>query len=173
MENQQKPTKQIMLNYGVILGFASILISVANYALGNAYNQDWKVSLLGFLVMAAIIVFGIKKYKEANGGLLSLGEGLKTGVGIALIGGVISIIYTIIFMTYIEPDFMENTMELARQKMMDNPNMSEETIDAAINMQKKFSSPAMIAGFGLLWVAFLGFVISLIASLIMKKTEEQ
>ncbi|MCF6347958.1 MAG: DUF4199 domain-containing protein [Flavobacteriaceae bacterium] len=172
MEDQQKPTKKIALNYGLILGFTLILIGVINYAMGNAYEQDWKIGVISYVIMAFILFIGIKKYKEVNGGFLSLGQGLKTGIGIALIGAVISIIYTIIFMTVIEPDFIDKTMEVSRQKLLENPNLSEEQIEAQIEMSRKFSSPAIFAAFGLIWLLFLGFVFSMISSLIMKKSEE-
>jgi len=173
MEDQQKPTNKTALNYGVYLGIASILISVILFALGKQYEQDWKNGVISFVIMTTIIALGIKKFKELNGGFLTLGQGLKTGIAIALIGGVISIIYTLIFMNFIEPDFMEKSMELARQKMLDNPNLSEEQMEQAIEMQKKFSGPAMIAAFGLIWTLFLGFIISLISSLIMQKKENE
>ncbi len=173
MEDQQKPTKKIAINYGLYLGIASILISVVVYAMGKQHEQGIVVPILSFVVMATIIVLGIKKFKDVNGGFMTLGQGIKTGVGIALIGGVISIAYTIIFMTFIEPDSLEQGMEIARQKMLDNPNLSEEQIDAQMEMAKKFSGPGMIAVFGLLWTLFLGFVISLIGSAILQKKENE
>lgn len=173
MEDQQKPSaKNVMLNYGVILGFALILISVIAYSLGMAYEQDWKMSVLSFLVTVAILVFGIKKYKEMNGGYLTLGEGLKTGVGAALIGSILLVIYTLIFIYFIEPDFFEKTMEIGRQKMLENPNLTEEQIDQALEMQKKFQGPGIISAFVIIWYLFIGFIISLIASLVMQKKED-
>ena len=173
MEDQQKPTNKIALNYGLILGFALILISVINYALGNAYNQGWKTAVISYLIMIVIIFMGIKKYKEANGGFLTLGQGLKTGVGIALIGGIISIIYTVIFMTVIEPDFIEKSMEITRQEMLENQNLTEEQIDAQLEISKKIASPVILAGAGLVWLTFLGFVFSFISALILQKKEDQ
>ncbi len=172
MENQQNPTKKIALNYGLYLGIISILIGVIRYALGMQYDHDMPFGILSLVIMVVIIVLGIKKYKELNGGLLTLGQGLKTGIAISLIGGVIGIIYTLIFMSVIEPDFMAQKLEMAREEMLDNPNFSEDQIDNAIEMQEKFSSPGMIAAFGMLWTIFLGFVISLISSAIMQKKEE-
>ena len=149
MENQQKPTKKIALNYGLYLGVASILIGVIRYALGMQYDHDMPFGILSLIIMAIILVLGIKKYKEVNGGLLTLGQGIKTGIAIALVGGVIGILYTIIFMSVIEPDFLAHKLEMAKEKMLDNPSFSEEQIDNAIEMQEKFSSPGMIAAFGM------------------------
>jgi len=128
MEDQQKPTNKIALNYGVYLGVAAVLISVIMYVLGKQHEQDWKTTSLSFLITVSIIVLGIKKYKEFNGGFMTLSQGLKTGIGIALIGGIISIGYTLIFMTFIEPETLERGMEIAHQKMLDNPNLSEDQV---------------------------------------------
>lgn len=176
MENQTNTTstKQIMLNYGLILGFASILINVTNYALGDIYKPHWSVQAISFLVAVALIVMGLKKVKENNGGYLTLGQSFKAGIGIMLVGAIIGLIYTYIFMTFIEPNFMSNMMELQQQKMLEtNPNLTDEQIETAMNLSKKFSGFGVIAIAGLLWSVFLGFVISLISGLIMKKDLEQ
>lgn len=173
MKNQTVPTKNVILNYGVYLGIASILISVIVYALGMQYEQDWKSGSAGIIAMAVIIFLGIKKYKEFNNGFLSIGQALKVGVGIALIGGIISVIYSVIFMTYIEPDFMANTMAKAEQQLMENaPNLTDEQIEMQVEMMQKFSTPIIISAFSLIASLFFGFIISLISGLILKKSEE-
>jgi len=176
MENQTNTasTKQIMLNYGLILGFLSILFNVLNYAFGDAYKPHWSVQVAGVITSVAFIVLGLKKVKENNGGYLTLGQSFKTGIGIMLVAGVIGLIYTYIFMNFIEPNFMSNMIELQQQKMLElNPNLSDEQIEAAMNMSKKFSGFGVIALGGLLWSVFLGFVLSLITGLIMRKDPEQ
>ena len=161
MENQQMSTKTIALNYGLILGFVSILLHVVLFALGKHLEQDWKISVLSIVISAVAIVLGIKKFKESNNGLLSFGQGLKTGIAIAMISAVVYIIYTMIFMFVISPESMEHGLEIARQKLLENPNMTDETIEAALSLQKKFSAPAFL------------IPIMLIATLIMKKTDEE
>lgn len=173
MENQKSSSKQIILNYGFILGVVSVLLSVAIYAMGKIYEQDWKVALLSFVILAVITYLALKNYKEGNNNLLSLGEALKIGLGIALIGGIISVIYQQIFMNFIEPDFMENMMKIGQEQMLEqNPNITDEQIEVAIGMQEKLSSPAISAAFGIIGSLFFGFIISLIEGLILKRTEE-
>ena len=176
MENQTNPTstKQLMLNYGLILGFVSILINVTNYAVGDIYKPHWSVQVIGVLITAVFIIMGIKKVKENNSNFLTLGQSLKTGLGIILVGSVLGLAYTYLFMNFIEPDFMKNMMELSQQTMLENnPNMSDEQIEAAMEMSKKFSGFGVIAAAGLIWALFIGFVISLIGGLVMKNTPDQ
>ena len=174
MENQTTSTKQIALTYGLILGFVSIAFAVVLYTMGK-HLDGGSLNTIGSLVITiGIIVFGLRTFKIGNGGFLSLSEALKTGLAIVLIGTIISLLYTYVFMTYIEPDFMSQMMELQQQKALEaNPNLTDEQLEAMETMTKKFSSPMIIMAVGLVWSLFIGFIISLIAGLIMKKAPEQ
>ncbi|MFT6749623.1 MAG: hypothetical protein ACJAQ1_001573, partial [Flavobacterium sp.] len=57
MENEVN-SKSIILNNGVILGIASILISVTLYALGEHLDPHWSTSLLSGALFIGMIVLG-------------------------------------------------------------------------------------------------------------------
>jgi len=174
MENQKSASKQIMLNYGLILGVISILLSVSIYAMGKIYDQSWEIALVSFTIMAVITFMGLKKFKDENNNLLSLGEAIKIGLGIALVGAILSVLYNQIFINFIEPDFMENMMKVGEQKMLEqNPNMTDEQLEMAKGMQEKMSSPLIGAAMGIIGSLFFGFIISLIEGLILKKSDEE
>ncbi len=174
MESQQKPTNKIMLNYGVILGIVLILINVIIYAMGMIYDQDWKTGSIGIIAMIAVIFAGIKKFREFNDGFLSIGNALKTGLGIAIIGAIVSLVYTLIFMNFIEPEFIANTMAGAEQKMIEqNPNLTDEQIEQGLAFTEKLLSPGIMIAMALIWTLFLAFIISLISGLILKKSNEE
>jgi len=174
MENQKSSAQSIMLNNGLILGFISILLGVINYAFGNIYDPHWLISVVGILLSITFIVLGIKKIKENNNGFLKLGQALKVGLGIALISGIIYVIYLFIFTSFIEPDFYKNMISFQEQKIMnDNPNLTDEQIEVSVTMMKKFMGPGMTTAFTIAGSLFMGFIISLIAGLIMKKTDEE
>lgn len=173
MENQKSQTQQLILNYGLILGFLSIIFSVFRYAIGKHLEQDWTVSFISFAFMFAVIGYGIYLFKQANEGYLTIGEGLKIGVGIALIGGIISVIYTLIFVTYIEPDFANQLIILQQEQILEKyPDFTDEQLEAASNMTKKFSSPFAMGAFAIIGSLFFGLIVSLIVSLFMKKNKE-
>jgi len=172
MESQQKPTNKIALNYGLILGFAGILQGLIFYAMGKTYDNDWYKSVISIVIMAVIIFLGIKEYRKNNDGLLSLGQGIKTGLGIVLIGAVISVIYTLIFANFIEPGFIDHIVELQKQQFLENPNMTDEMIETMSENTRKYFWPFTI-GMIFIFSLFLGFIVSLISSLIMKKTDEE
>ena len=62
-------------------------------------------------------------------------------------------------------------MELQKQKWLDG-GMSEEQIEASVEMAKKFQNPAITSAVSIVVQAFFGFIISAIGGAIMKKTEE-
>jgi hypothetical protein len=173
MENQKSSSTSIMLNYGLILGFVSILLGVANFAFGNIYEPHWSMQVISGAATIALIVLGLKKIKESNGNLLSLGEALKTGLGIALVSGIIYIIYFFVFVNYIEPGYFENLSKVQEAAMLEAyPNWSDEQMEASLEMAKKMSGFGMISAIVMIMSLLFGFVISLIAGLIMKRTEE-
>ena len=65
-----------------------------------------------------IIVYGLKAFKLENEGFLSVSESLKTGLAISLIAAIIGTIYNYVFMTFIEPDFVSQSIEIAREQML-------------------------------------------------------
>lgn len=168
---KQASSKSTMLNYGLVLGVISILTSVVLFALGKHLEQDWKISLLNFIVMIVIIVLGIRNFKTANLNIVSWGQAVKIGVGISILGALITIIYNLIFINFIEPDFM--TQMLEKQRLLwEEANMTTEQIEGAESMFETFSSPAISSAIGIVAAAFFGFIISAITGAIMKRTEE-
>ncbi len=174
MENQTTSSKNIMLNYGVLLGFAGVLINLGLYATGTIYNPHWSVSLIAVLISIAILVMGIKKFKESNGGFLKLGEALKIGLGIALISGLIGVVYTLIFANFIEPNHWENIVTAAREQIIETyPDFGEDQIESALGISKMMANSSMASAMGIAGSLIFGFIVSLIGGLIMKKSDEE
>lgn len=170
MEEQQPQARKFILNYGLILGVISILIAVVMYVMNLYIEKSWIGGTLSFAAMIVIIAYGISEFKKSSGGYLSLGQALKIGVGISLISGIIVLIYQFIFMNYIEPDFMENMMQMQFDQMIEqNPDMSKEQIDMSMEMGRKFSSPWITTAISIIGSLFFGLIISLIVGLVMKK----
>lgn len=167
--------KDIMLKYGMYFGIGLVAISVVMYTTGMIYSKSMMVGLaasaLNLLVSILAIVYGIKAFKTRNGGFLAMGEALKIGVGIALIGGIISVLYTYVFVNYIEPDFMRKMTELKFENMGElGMDMSNVDIDATVEMSNKMSALTYISS--LVGYLLLGLIVSAIAGAVMKKQEQ-
>lgn len=174
MDTPKASIKKIALNYGLILALLSIVITVILFVTDNHIDRPWWSSLLSFLLMLAVIVYGLKAFKASNGGFMSLGEALKAGLAISLVAGIIGAIFNYLFVTVIEPDFVEKMLDFTRERMYEqNPNMTEEQAEMALSMSEKFMSPGIMSAFAIIGSLFFGFIISLIAGLVMKQNRPE
>ena len=105
---------------------------------------------------------------------MSLGESLKTGLGIALISGIVFVVYFFVFTNYIEPEYYTNAEKVAEATILETyPTWSDEQVEAAVAMSKKMQGFGMMSAIVMIMSLFFGFIVSLIAVLIMKRVEEE
>ncbi len=169
MENQKASIKKIAMSYGAVLGLITILLSVVVYVMDLTYEQPWWQGAIGFIAMIICVILGIKAFKKENAGFLSLGEAIKVGLAIALITAIIGVVFNLIFMTVIEPDFATNMLAATEDNLLEeNPNMTQEQIDMTMGITETMMSPAIISAMSLIMTLFFGFIISLITGLVMK-----
>jgi len=174
MENQNASVKKIALTYGLLLGLFSVLLSVVLYAMDSHLERPGWASFLSFAVTLALIVYGLKTFKKENEGYMSLGQALKTGVAISLIAGIIGAIFNYIFVTMIEPDFVNQMLELTRENMLENnPEMTDEQVEMGLSITEKMMQPWIMSALAIIVSMFFGFIISLIAGLIMKQNRPE
>ncbi len=173
MENQPTLSKKsLMLNYGILMGVSTIIISVLNYAFGNTYEPHWSINVISALAIIVIIVLGIKKLKEAQSGMLSVSDSIKTGLGITVIGAILSMIYMYLFTKFIEPDFIVNIVELNRTKTLEAaPQISDEQLEMSSNMTRDYFY-AFTFGVIVIFNLFIGFITGLVTGLVIKNTDE-
>jgi hypothetical protein len=169
MEIQKVEAKKFVLNYGLLLGILSVIMGVIMYVTNAYIDPSIIYTIIGFLILIGVISYGINAFKIENGGYLNLGDALKIGIGIAVIGGIITAIWSYLLMNFIEPDYMLQMMDVSREKLMEtNPNLTDAQMNSMMEMSSKFTTPWMIMAFSLIGNLFFGLLISLIAGLIMK-----
>ena len=174
MENQKKTTAKTALNFGLLLGAISVVFGFILYSLDIHYQQDSSTSIIGYAIMIAIILIGIIQFKNSNEGYVSLSEALKTGVGTALVSSIIVCFYTFFMIKYLDPEFLDKSIEYQKQKMLqENPEISMESVNRLFEMQKEFSGPFIISGFIIIFNLFFGFIISLVVGLIVRKSKTE
>ncbi len=174
MENQKITTAKTALNFGLILGGISIVYSLMLLFLDMHYQGETATSLIGYFILIGGVFWAIRHFKKNNDGFITLSEALKTGVGTALISALIVCIYTFILTQYLDPEFLDKSIEYQKQKLLqENPEISVENVNKMFDMQKEFSGPFMISGFIIIFNLFFGFIVSLIVGLIVKKSKPE
>lgn len=171
MEQNQTISK-FSVNPGLILGGVMILISVITYILGiDPVENSW-ASWIPYPFMAFAFYYFQKEYRDNhNGGFLSMGEAVKLGVTIAVIAGVLAAIYSVIFVLYIEPDFVDKMLLKVEEQMLEkNPEMTQAQIDMAIGVTKKMMSPYISVPLAIVGNAVSGLILSLATGFFTKKS---
>ncbi len=171
METEKLTPGKFALNYGLVLGLVMIAIAVVMYVTGMALELKQWPQYLYYIIFPVTVIYAISQYKKSNGNLLRLGEAIKIGVLIGVISGLVYAVYGLIFNYIIDPEFMDLMMEATRDKMLENPNMTEEIVDQSMAMMEKFMSPLLGTAMWIAISAFFGLIYSLIGGLVMKKEE--
>ena len=163
-------SKSIILKYGFLLGLVSVAMSVGLYMQGKHLEQNQTVGMISILFILIAIILGIREFSQTN--KISFGEGLKTGIGIAVVGAIVITIYNYIFTTYIDTNFVNELGEVQRQAMLASGKLTTEQIDARIEMLHKGANSFINPAIGIVFTAFLGFVFSAITTVVFIKINE-
>jgi hypothetical protein len=150
-------TRSVGVRYGLIMA----VISVAYFMILNVAGVDMSEGpgrWGGIVFNIGVIVMAHKYFKDNNGsGFMSYGQGFGIGTWISLINCVIYSIFFYIYVKFIDGGFVTMMIEKQEQQFIDR-GMSDEQVEQAMNMSKKFMTPEMMFGFGLIF----GFIILLI-----------
>ena len=169
MEENKLKTRKYALKFGAIAGIISLIFSLMLFFQEMHYEQNAVVTIIGISILFAVIAFGINQYKKDNDGYLKLGNAVKLGVGVALIAGLIGLVYyALLSNDILEPGFTEKAVAIAKEKTFaENPKITQEQWDQGMEMQNKLKFLAY--PILLILNAIIGLVAGLVFGLIMKK----
>lgn len=171
MEENQPKTGKFALTYGLILGVISVIYAFMLYSMDMHYQGGMAVFLISIGLSLTALIIAMIQFKKANNGFMSFAQALKVGVGVCLVGGIIGIIFNQLMSNVIDPEMMSKAMEYQRNELMESTALTTEQIDAQLEMGAKFQTPLMQVLIGLIFSIVLGFILSLIPALVLKKQE--
>jgi hypothetical protein len=151
---------------GLILSFISIVFSIVIYIF-NLYDMS-ALSYVNFAIFIAGLVYGAVLYSNQNGHNVTFGNLFAHGFKTTAVVIVITSVYTILAFKFIFPDMMDKMIELSRKEMIKNPKMTDEMIEQAMTMTKKFFIPFALGG-AIIGTGILGAIGSLIGAAVAKK----
>jgi hypothetical protein len=159
------------LLYGSIIGIFTVFhavivgISGANF---STYNQ-----IASFVIPAAGLVYCLRAYRiEYLKGFMNYGQAFKMGFAILVVSGIITLVYTYIYIEYINPDYFRDMAIVAEEKLIQR-GMSDDQIEMAMEVSSRMRNIKWTMIIGFLGVLFSGAIISLIVSAFMKKESNE
>ncbi len=155
------------LTSGLILGLIGVVYTLVLYFLDLTFNPVAGYVLL--LVLIVTLFFLVKSYRDNHlHGYITYGQAVGAGVVIFLYFAIISAIFTYILYAVIDPELPTKQLAFAEEALAKR-GMTQEMIDASMNMQKKFIRPEILAPFSILMNMFTGLIMSLLVAIFVRK----
>jgi len=170
MEEQQKSSliKQCMF-YGALIGIVLVLFSFITYLTGLSTNKS--VGYIQWIILIAAIFISQKRYRdETLGGYISYGKALGFRTLTIFFASLIIAFYTYLLYKVIDPLLIDKELLKFEQTMVAQGKPDEE-IDIVLDFSRKFITPITKTISTIIGLTFLGFIFSLITSLIIKKKD--
>lgn len=162
------------VKWGLITGMVYVIFSLLGNMLGIQRSGGFSIMGLAlntavFIATMATIYLGTKENRDQNlGGYMTFGQGFKTGLGIALIASLITAVFTLIYMTLIDPNMAADIMETVEESW-DKQGMPEENREVARKWTEFMFKPWFMGIMVIISVIFWGVIKSLITSAMLKK----
>ena len=151
--------------YGLAAGLGMSILGLVIHLMGLGTTRSMQyVALIPFAV--AIVLNGINFSKE-NEGFVTFGNVFGNSFKASMIAGIILIIYSIISM-FLFPEIKTNAIDIARKEMAKNPSMTDEQIETALNITRKYWNVIMVSTM-IFSSLFYGAIFRLISGAIAKK----
>jgi hypothetical protein len=167
-----------IIRYGLLGGLIFVIYgligNLAGFARPSAGFGALGINILVSMILyVGLMVFAIRHFRDnENGGYINFGKAFAIGLGVAVLAGVISSIFTYIYAAYIEPDYFETILQ-ETEVMYERFNMSEEQIEQAMEQARKSMTPTRFVTQSLIGNLIFGAIIAAITGAVMKKNPPQ
>ena len=149
---------------GLVIGLGLILLATIDYVAGF-YGQNTAFSLLSFAVMIGGLIWAATSYRKKElGNYMSYGQAFSYSISVSVVYSILSIIFTLILTRVIDPGYIDQVYTITEQKLYDAGNLTEEQIDMAMSISRRFTNPGVSSIIGFFSTLFVSTIISLITS---------
>lgn len=164
------------LIFGLVAGvISSIWLMIFPFLDASAFDYD-KGMIYGYTAMIiafSFIFIGIKDFRDRfNDGMISFGKAFKVGFLITLIASTVYVLTWLVAYYFFMPDFFDVMMASYQKKLIADGVSQEELAANMAQMteyKEMYKNPLFNAAMTYTEIFPVGLLVSLIASLILKK----
>jgi amino acid transporter len=172
--------KKNIIIYGLIAGIvvSILMLSSVNYLSHCEGNVDYNTSMLigyaSMLIAFSLVFVGIRNYRDKyNEGVINFGKAFKTGIMIVLIASTMYVVAWLIDYFFFIPDFMEkysaHMLDELKASGASQIEIDKQAKEMA-SMAGMYKNPFFMAMMTYAEILPVGLVVTLISSLILKRT---
>jgi len=165
--------KKTILRFGLYGVITICLLSILIWSLVKVVDNTTG-EIIGYssmVVSLLFVFFGIKHFRDReNNGVVTFAKALLIGVLISLIVSVAFGILDIIYVKFVNPDFMTDYYEGMLEQAQTLPAEEFEILKEELNAEKEmFLNPFMHFFIMSMMVFVIGFIISLLSALLLQR----
>ncbi len=157
------------MKYGLISGGVAIIWSLLMYV--TELNRSESAQMINIISLAFTILFmvlAINEHKATEGkGWITFGKAFSTAFKVGLIGGIIGVAFYYVYITAIDPAFIDFQKQMQMDKMAER-GMDEATIEQGMKQAAFFMTPWMQVIFGMIFWLFISALLSLVVAAVKK-----
>jgi len=165
MEVKKASPSAPAIKWAVINLLTSIVITYAIQF--SNLDPNSPIKYIGLIPFFAFLLLTQKEYRDQLGGFMTFGEGFLSGFLYSVFTGILSAIFIYLYYAILSPEMVEKTLT-STQSQLEAKGMSQEQIDAAMNITRKYFAIFGAVG-AVFFSAILGVIGGLIGAAIFKK----
>lgn len=159
-----------IIKKGILGGIisATVMTSMVFYMKANpGQAPNAIIGFIGMLLAFIFVVLGIIQEREINNGAITFGRAFLTGLGISFIISTMYVLVWLVIYYNFFPDFMDKYSEMVLKNA--KPDELSAKITEMNQMKEWYKNPLLIILLTFMEILPIGIVVSLIASLILKR----
>lgn len=160
---EKKPISHVKA--GLLIAAALVVFSIIVNFLGLTNTPG--VNLLQYVIIIGGLILLVNQYGKANDHRVSFGNLFSYGFKATAVYTILFIVFTILFFLLF-PDIKEKTFEMARVQLEEKGTFSDDEIDNAIGISRRFFWPGVVGGTMFIMIV-IGAIGSLIGAAVTKK----
>jgi len=168
------PMKRIVLTFGLISGAVSSVLMLATVPFIHRIGFD-KGLVLGYTLIVASLLpvyFGVRSYRESNGGKITFGRGFTVGLLITLISCAFYVVtWEVVYFNFM-PDFAEKyaaySIEHLRAEGATQQAIADKTKQMA-DFKRMYDNPLMNAAMTFTEPFPIGVLVTVVSAAVLRK----
>lgn len=137
---------------------------------GDTGAMTWISNILIWGLIAYFIYAAQTSHRDEDlGGYISYGRAFSVGGIVVLAITLITIVWSYIYFSFIDPDIFNTIRETSMEQMINQQGMSEEEAENAMEMMSFMWNPGMMSIFAGIGTVVAGLIIDLIVSAVVKR----
>jgi predicted membrane channel-forming protein YqfA (hemolysin III family) len=153
---------------GLLISLIFIVMSLVMLLTIKDLKKQNELGWISWILIPASIIWACIYYARQMDGNVTFGNVFAHGFKTSGVLALIMVAFTLLYVFVIVPDFKDQMMDISREEMAKNPDLTEEQIEQAVGFTEKFFSLFVVLGALFTYLIF-GVVGSLIGAAVAKK----